>query len=245
MKTSNKILTGLLSVILISIAAMIIYARMNTHILSGNNGSRMTQKKELQGFSKIEATTLADIEIKYGEPMITIEGDSAVVAAHLVEWKDSAITIRIDPEKSFRSSQNTQITIQTRQLDEILLTSSGQLVTLDSFAGPNKKITLTGSGDIRTLFSGETLEIHLLGSGLVHNIGKFESLNVKLEGSGDIELDETQCKSGIVNLVGSGAVKVDCNENLLINLMGSGDVYYKGSPKLQANKLGSGDVFPL
>jgi hypothetical protein len=242
MKTSNKILTGLLSFILISIMAMIIYARMNTHIRADSPGSHSNKVLEVQPFHKLEAATMADIKIKYGKPRITIEGDSLVIAAHLIEWKDSSLVITIDPEISFRTSNTPIITIQTDQLDEITLTSSGTLTTIDSFAGNHKKITLTGSADVTTLFSGQTLDLHLLGSGKAQNKGKFESLNLKLEGSGDVELEETICNSGIVNLVGSGSVKVNCTDNLLINLMGSGDVYYKGSPKLQTNKLGSGEV---
>lgn len=242
MKTSNKILTGLLSFILISIAALIIYARMNTHMSVSTSGPHSSKVSDIQAFNKLEAATMADIKIKYGTPMVTIEGDSAVIAAHLVEWKDSTLTIRIDPEKSIRSSNHPLITIQTQQLDEIILTSSGTLTTVDSFTGAQKKITLTGSGDVMTLFSGQGLEMHLLGSGMAHNKGQFESMNVKLEGSGDVELQDTECKSGVVNLVGSGSVRVNCTDNLLINLMGSGDVFYKGSPKLQTNKLGSGEV---
>lgn len=242
MKVSNKILLGLIISIFLIIAASIISSKKDLN-LQVEKTIETTKKHPIQAFSAVEIHTFADITILKGEPAIEFIGDSVTIERHIVEHRDSLLKIVVNTDGNWVSRSTLTIKISTNTLDHLNLMGSGNVIFLDSFPGQSKSILLAGSGDIETKFSGSDLNVNLEGSGQIINHGTFNNINVKLLGSGDILLQKTIANSGLVSLMGSGNIEVNCKEQLMVTLTGSGDVSYLGKPaSVQVNKTGSGEV---
>ncbi|MBK8737431.1 MAG: hypothetical protein IPL98_16615 [Saprospiraceae bacterium] len=100
MKTSNKLLIGFLSIITLSMIAMMMYSKSKiiNDIQRSHSDNYKKDFQDMKGFKSLEISTNGDVTITSGEELLSIESDSFWFANSRIEIKDSILYI-FDPEK--------------------------------------------------------------------------------------------------------------------------------------------------
>ena len=199
MKTSNKLLIGFLSIITLSMIAMMMYSKSKiiNDIKRSHSDNYKKDFQDMKGFKSLEISTNGDVTITSGEELLSIESDSFWFANSRIEIKDSILYI-FDPEKNHSSPDSK---VNANSITAILL----------------------GSGEIANHGKAQSITLQMTGSGTI-NFDKTEAkdANIQLLGSGDVNCNASNSIKG--NLSGSGDINYKGNPTVQLNQIGSGNI---------------------
>ncbi|MCK4529924.1 MAG: DUF2807 domain-containing protein [Candidatus Marinimicrobia bacterium] len=186
------------------------------------SGDRVTESRDLDNFTVIEATASFDIYVRVGEEQsLEITFDDNLI--DLVTTRIHGHRLKISCEENYLSRRGCRIDITVPELE---------------------RVKLTGSGDIDVVnLDNERFEFYLSGSGDMRAEGETEELIVKVSGSGDINTRELEAKYVDARVSGSGDIKVYAVESIDAKVTGSGDIDIWGHPEdIRRRVTGSGDI---
>lgn len=186
------------------------------------SGTLVTQTRDLETFSSIEASGAFDIEITVGEPQsVTITFDDNLIDRVTADVRRG--TLRLGSEGSYLSKHACVVVIT--------------VPALDGFES-------TGSGDVRIEnLIADTFECRLTGSGSIYALGSVDELDLEISGSGDIDARDLKARDVYARVSGSGNIDVHALESISGRVSGSGDIYYYGDPKhTNVRVSGSGTI---
>jgi Putative auto-transporter adhesin, head GIN domain len=210
------------------------------------NGKIITEKRATTSYDEIKVAGFFDVDLISGkEGEIIIHGEENLLPHLKLEVENNALKICIEKGFYLETSSNTKllVTVPFESITKLSLTGSGDVKTKNSIKSEKINVQLAGSGDMFIDIDSNDLEANLAGSGNMILKGKVDNLNSKLTGSGDINTYDLSAKNAKVVVAGSGDLKVFCSENLNARVAGSGGVLYKGNPKTRDTKtIGSGKI---
>lgn len=194
--------------------------------LFGQSTDRIvTEKKELEAFTKISNYGGANIYVQYGEKQkVEIKGEEGQLDRIELSVEKDKLSIKSKKSdcKSYKSNITVYITLP--EIQAVKSYSSGN-ITIEGFEAGNKLImAINGSSDVR-----------------IDN-STFNDANIAINGSGDVKALDTKFKSAAVSINGSGNVSVNCSEKLSVMIAGSGNVSYLGQAHVEKSIMGSGNV---
>ena len=213
------------------------------HSLFGIKGSGETVKKilNLETINKIELAIDADVEIIKGDTQkIEIEGQQNIIDNIKTNVQSGKWLIEFDKKVSNHSKLIVYITLP--DIEEIVLSGSGDIYSEDTFDVNNLTLKIPGSGDIDLLFNSENADISISGSGDIYSEGGTINQTISISGSGSYSAFRFFSNKSEIEISGSGDCKVNAQDNLFVTLSGSGNVYYKGNPSVNSVITGSGKV---
>lgn len=186
------------------------------------SGNMVTETRELEAFTSVEASGSFDIEITVGkEQSVSLTFDDNLMDNIRSEVRHGRLIL--DTEGSYSSKKACVVAIT--------------VPSLESFES-------TGSGDARIDFiNSESFECRLSGSGSIYALGKVDELDLEIAGSGDINAKELKARDVYAKISGSGDIDVYAEESISGRVSGSGDIFYYGDPKHTSLKVsGSGTI---
>lgn len=196
----------------------------------------------LSDFSGIALAMEARVEITQGpEQSVTVEG-KADIFDELDLDVDNRGVCTIMTEDCVRDVDNLTFYITVPDLNELIVSSSGKIVSTNTFIGGDIGLLVSGSGEIDIALEADDVEVDIPGSGKVFLEGVADEVNLSISGSGDLRAFNLTAREGNINISGSGDAEVRIEERLDVSITGSGDVYYQGQPLLDVSITGSGDV---
>jgi hypothetical protein len=204
------------------------------------------QQRSFGEFYKISFATGGYLEINQGDTqLVELEGPQSVLD-QIITVVDNG-RLRIYTKNYIKQFGDLKVYITVKNLSDITVSGSGDVVMNTSLKTENLNLEITGSGNIRMpdLKSIHT-ELQIAGSGdiMVKGISE-EKVDINITGSGDIKASDLQTKHVDINITGSGSAEIFATDKLEGNIVGSGNIYYKGEPILDAKSTGSGKVRPL
>lgn len=231
---------------------------LNTRLLSAVTGiaicllilpstaNAQREVRELDYFNKISFTTGGYLEIVQGDTQkIELEGPQSVLEKIITAIDGDRL--RIYSKKFIDQYGDLKIYITVRNLTDVTVAGSGDVIVNSPLKTESINIEVTGSGNIRIpdLTSIYT-ELQVTGSGdiIVKGVSK-EKVEINVTGSGDVKASEYETKLVDVNVTGSGSAEIYATEKLEGNIVGSGSIYYKGNPLIDTKSTGSGRTKPL
>ena len=110
-------------------------------------------------------------------------------------------------------SSNYEVALQ--QLDEIIMSSSGDVFGRGIISGKNLHITVMGSGDLWMTADYDTIYVRMSGSGDVTLHGQCNVLYAEMSGSGDLKARQLNCAETHINSTGSGEALMDDSQKVL------------------------------
>lgn len=179
------------------------------------------------------------------EGKITIEGEENLLEYIITEVKNGKLIVKTEKNINLSPSGNKtiKVTIPFKDIENISLAGSGDLMNKDTVTANDLKVSLAGSGDVVLTVETNTVNGSLAGSGDLTLKGNTNNLEVSIAGSGDIHAFDLQSNNTQVSIAGSGDARVVSNESLKARVSGSGDIEYKGNPKTEDSKVaGSGSI---
>ncbi|WP_159023445.1 head GIN domain-containing protein [Formosa sp. L2A11] len=210
------------------------------------NGEYITDQRTTSSYDNVSCSgSMNYILVQGTEGQITVEGESNLVPYIITEVQGNTLTVRTEDGINLSPSNNRDIiiTIPFKDLSEVSLTGSGDLINHDVISSENLKVGITGSGDVILDINTTHVEGSVTGSGDLTLNGKTESLNFSVTGSGDFHGYRLESKNADISVTGSGDAEVMATSFLKARVSGSGDIAYKGHPEKEDTKVsGSGSI---
>ncbi len=210
--------------------------------------AQATQTRKVSAFTEISLKIGATVHLTQGDVQsVEVKGAEGTLNRLVTEINDRKLVLRF-PSDTWFSKWNPgpmEIFITMPQIDALLISGSGSIVSEDQIDSRILNLVLSGSGDIKLpKLKAEKVSIILSGSGNIHlsGSGKATELKGALTGSGNIKAIEFQAETIKLKVAGSGNCYVNAIKDLEVRVAGSGNVIYRGAPLVDTGILGSGQV---
>ncbi|MBQ6307999.1 MAG: DUF2807 domain-containing protein [Bacteroidales bacterium] len=95
------------------------------------------------------------------------------------------------------------------QLNEIIMSSSGDVIGRGMIKGDNLNLVVSGSGDLKLDVDYDTIRVLMSGSGDVMLMGQCKMIYADIHGSGDLKIQQLIAGESHINATGSGEAKVN------------------------------------
>jgi hypothetical protein len=207
-----------------------------------------SQKREVSAFTEISLRIGANVHLKQGEPQsVEVKGNESTLAKLTTEVSDRKLVIKYPNDTWFKkwNPGTVDIYITMPQVDALVISGSGSIVSEGKIESRILDATISGSGDIKLAdLKAEKVSATLSGSGNIHLFGKQNAseLKVTISGSGNVRAIEFPADNVDVKISGSGNSWVNAVKKLEVKLAGSGNVTYRGNPSIDSTVAGSGKV---
>lgn len=268
MKTSNKVLWGILGTLFIVILLAIIATRLGacsttnmlfTHKVRGN-GVISIQKNSVQDFDVIKISAPGKVIVNKGsQNQLTIKYDQNLMPYLKTYIQDGTLYI----------TQRSKITLNPKASPMFTITMNKGLTALKS-AGANKviinninpeqfslnisgfgvayiqngttkllKLGVSGLGKIVAhKIAADNVNLNISGAGKSQLSGKTDNLKINISGSGKIAAKQLITQNADVDISGLGKAVINVTNRLNANIAGTGSIDYYGNPKKIQQKLG-------
>jgi len=211
--------------------------------ITGNNNV-VTKTVTTSDYNAINVTGSMDVELVSGnEGNIKVTTDENIHEYLVIESKDGTLKIKTKKNVSLRTKKGIHITVPFEDIDDLILTGSGDIITKSTIKTSGFDVELTGSGDIILDIEANEIDAKVTGSGDLKLAGRVTDFEVKVTGSGDFKGSELSSTNTQVYISGSGSAKVNASSSIKARVNGSGDVRYSGNPEFSDTKvMGSGTI---
>lgn len=205
-------------------------------------GELVSKVMKPESFNKIELKVPAHVILTRGDtPSLKINAQQNILDEISTEVAGSTLTIELE-RNCINNSKGITIYITASELEKLIIDGSAEVESQGTFASPEIKMEINGSGSIELSLQTDLLKASVSGSGkyLLHGTAKEQEYSIN--GSGEVYAFEMPGSICGVEINGSGNCRVMSLEKLDVSISGSGSVFYKGSPDLSTDINGSGKV---
>lgn len=211
------------------------------------NGNMTQITRNLDKYDAVHVSGFFDVVLVAGEEgKVQLEGESNLLDHVITEVRGIVLDIKIEKGINLQPGRNKMITITVpfKELMEVNLSGSGDVVSRDRIAADTFSSALSGSGDVVLEVEATHINARLSGSGDLTLKGKTQTVELKLSGSGDIHASDLAATDAEASIAGSGDISLQCNGGTLkARIAGSGDIEYSGKPSREDSKVvGSGSI---
>ncbi len=207
-------------------------------------GSIVSENREVQNFSSIKLMSSAQVEVYKGSELkVTLSDYENMLSYWDIEVVNNNLLIKTKTFTSLLNSRAKVIIEMPVALYSATLAGSGNVEIKDAFDELNE-ILISGSGNFIAANNGQynNLNITISGSGNVNLTGSVQNLVAKIAGSGDMNLNNLVAQDAYCSVFGSGNMYLNVEKNLKATIAGSGDIVYSGNPTLDFSGFGSGKL---
>lgn len=104
--------------------------------------------------------------------------------------------------------------VSVPQLEEVVMSSSGDVLGRGTLRGNTLHLVVMGSGDLKMNVDYDTINVQMSGSGDVTLQGQCKVLNAEIMGSGDLKIQQLLVDDSHINASGSGEAWVNKSGNV-------------------------------
>ena len=228
---------------LFGIAILLCSCQMSFNSVRGS-GNKITQSRDVSGFTSVEAAGPMDVEIKMGSGYkVSVEADDNLMQYILVRKEGGKLVVKLKDNINVSYDNGMKVSIEMPSLHEVDLSGSGSLKTIGQVTDPNKiEVSISGSGNATMDVNTPSLDASISGSGKATVTGQTKTIDVSIAGSGDFEAPDLKSETAKVSIAGSGNARIFASVSIDASIVGSGDVIYSGSPSISKSIIGSGEL---
>jgi hypothetical protein len=203
-------------------------------------GPQSTDSREIGDVTAVVLDTDGDLEIREGEPSLTIHAPANALELLTSDVTDGVLELGRRPG-TFAGFTQVRYELTVPSLDSIDVSGSGDVTS--TVSGANLTIEISGSGDVTVEgIDADAVELTIDGSGNIEVTGDADSLAVEIAGSGEVDAEELEVLDATVDITGSGSVGVNATATLKVDISGSGSVTHTGGAEVESQISGWGDV---
>ncbi len=208
------------------------------------NGEIVSETRSTESYDEVKLVGSMNVKLIAGnEGDIKVEAESNLQEYIITEVRNGSLKISTAEGYSLSPKEKILVTVPFQDLNEISVTGSGDLWTLDKIEANKMQIHVTGSGNINLELDVDELEGKITGSGDINLKGRSITLECSVTGSGDFDADYLVAENVDARVSGSGDIMVYAKNSLKASVYGSGDIVYKGNPeKRDFKSSGSGEI---
>jgi hypothetical protein len=210
------------------------------------SGNIASETRPLPEFHSISLSGQGKIVIYEGDTgTIKVESEDNLLPYIKTEVSGGVLRIEQNTGEVFESLKPTKpITfyVTAKNLDEIILSGTGQVEANHKIVGKSLVVNVSGAGKVDLEIAVEKLSANIAGSAEYNLKGTAEEQDIRISGAALYNAPDLNSKRVKVDISGYGKVNIDAEDSLDINLSGNGSVYYKGSPKISKEIKGNGKI---
>jgi len=204
-------------------------------------GPTATESREIGDVTAVVLDTEGDLEIREGEPSLTIHAPASILDLLTSEVRDGVLELGRRPGAFLAGIAEVRYELTVPSLDSIEVSGSGDVTSTVSADGLT--IEISGSGDVTVDgIDADAVQLTIDGSGDVELTGVANSLTADIAGSGEVDSEGLEVRDATIDISGSGGLSVNATDTLTVDISGSGSVTHTGGAEVDAQISGSGDV---
>jgi hypothetical protein len=196
------------------------------------NGRVVSQTRTTPEFTGIKVGSGIDVFLTQGESQsIIVEADE-----NLQEWIRTEVNgsvLNIYTEKSIRLAKTKKVTITCKTLDNIEVSSAGDVTSLNQFKTDKLDISMSSAGDLKFEVEANEINVSISSAGNVNLKGKTQVLKADLSSAGDLNAYDLEARVGDITVSSAGSAKVFITEEASLRSSSAGDIDYKGEPRIK------------
>ncbi|MGE0589451.1 MAG: head GIN domain-containing protein [Cyclobacteriaceae bacterium] len=193
---------------------------------------KQTNKQEVRVEALAEILEATEIKVESGILMVNVERKP--------DPANKSLWAKID---DIKLNPTMKVYVSIKDVNTLQVNGGGKIVSENSIASDDLKVSLTGSGSMDIDVKGKKISTEVAGSGTVTLKGYATSNDILMSGSGNLNAFNCELEYATVKIGGSGSADITVSENLEATVMGSGNLKHKGNTKKVTKKVyGSGSV---
>ncbi|HEX2395420.1 MAG TPA: head GIN domain-containing protein [Bacteroidales bacterium] len=199
--------------------------------ISGD-GKVTSQTRDLPEFSGVKVGSGIDVFLTQGEPQsVVVEADE-----NLQEWIRTEVNgnvLRIFTDKTIRFAKTKKVHITCKTLDQLDISSAGDVTSINRFKTGNLRIDLSSAGDLKFEVDADEIDLSMSSAGNADLKGTANKLRADLSSAGDLNAFDLEAKIGDVSVSSAGNARVFVTEEASFRSSSAGSIHYKGEPKIK------------
>lgn len=206
------------------------------------NGKVVTEERPADSFNKLKVSSGIDAIITQGEEeSIKVVADENLLEHIRTEIYDN--TLKIYTEANIRHAKSKEVHLVYKQLQEIDISSAGDVEGTNRMKADNLDLDLSSAGDLTLDVEATSITCNISSAGDAHLSGTVNDLEADLSSAGDLNAWDLVAKNAHVSSSSAGNARICATEEVDLSASSAGDIYYKGDPKIiNANKSSAGSI---
>lgn len=184
------------------------------------NGHIVTESRQIQEFTSVEAEGAFEIDWAPGPASCTIRTDENLL--NHVETSMSGKKLRLEWHGQLRPTHGMKVKLSSSSLSGARLTGA---------------VRLTG-----TRLTGQGFYLEGTGATRVTVDGTVNELMATMSGASKLDAESLQVKTAELSISGAGKAEVSPSESLKVAISGAGKVTYSGNPTVEKHISGAGSI---
>jgi hypothetical protein len=237
MKTSNKLLLGMLAVILIAITALFITAGNNiSEEIARGKGDVVVQTRAVESFNKIRSDRNCYVFLTQG-PVAKVEVKTYENVQPEVEIKvvDGVLMIHSRKRISMSDWNRIRVEVTMPELQAVSLTDGGYVQSEQPFKGDALELNCASGSRLNMLIDYSSLQCAASMGALVTLEGEAETAEIVCTEGASVRARDLDLKKCVVEASDGSDLSLNVSEELSGSVSRGSDVVYSGSPNI--NKL--------
>lgn len=207
---------------------------------------RTDDERRVSGFSGITVSGRHNVYITMSNTeSLRLEGDADAINEIETKVENGVLKIRNKKQINNRRWNNTgkvNIYIQAKNLNNLVLSGSGDVEVNGKVKSANLNNTISGSGSISINIDAGNYNAVISGSGEISAKGNAKNARITIAGSGDFDGSSLKTSNANAKVSGSGDISLIADKQLEAIMSGSGDIRYGGNASVKSTKSGSGNI---
>ena len=196
------------------------------------NGKVISQTRSLAEFTGVKVGSGIDVFLTQGEnQLVEVEADE-----NLQEWIRTEVNggvLHIFTEKTIRLAKAKKVNIVCKTIDNIDVSSAGDVTGLNRFKADRLEIDMSSAGDLKFEVDANEIDISLSSAGNADLKGTTHTLKADLSSAGDLNAFELEAKIGDISVSSAGNARVFVIEEASFRSSSAGNINYRGEPKIR------------
>jgi len=240
MKTSNKILWGLLIFILLVITTLMVYIRVQWHTGKVElAGIEISDTRDIKPFTNLDIS--GGFEVYYSSDSISflnLTGDSALVA--MVETRQINENLEIRMDNFFSKKKRVKVYIHNKQLNELEISAGSKFETENLISGSDLEMDGSAGAEITLSVKYQSIELEGSAGSIITLSGECEELDISGSAGSIVNARELISKICEINLTAGSIAKIHVEKELEVSASAGSIIKYAGNPKLKQLDLSAG-----
>lgn len=253
MKTSNKLLTTALAIIVLTGLAAMITTRATLvprgigdgdHLITGS-GTVQKKKLEVASFSKLLAMDGLSFTLVAGEEFVEVEAEENLLEYFETKVDGDRLQMEIKEGYTLRPSSDKKInvTVGYESLHNIRANAAASVQSQDTLFAESLSLNATSGSTININAVTKNLDLTANSAGQIILAGSTSFIKGNANSGGTIRAYEVNSITGEVKSNSGGQVKVSVKDYLKASANSGGSVGYKGDPKVDQRSNSGGNIY--
>ena len=192
-----------------------------------------TATRSLSDFSSIDVSEGIHVElVKGNDPKAEITVENCNLSDVVTKVSGDELVVKFDRKFwGWKSNKKAWVTITYQQLDEIEVSSGGDIKSMETLSAVDMEIDASSGGRMDLTIEATSLFVDVSSGGVIEIKGKTNSQDVEVSSGGVYNAFDLESMEADVDASSGGNCRIFVTDNLDAEASSGGSVRYKGNPR--------------